>query len=132
VIDHTPEILLLIQELLLSESYRVTAMDQCPESADWLAELQPDVIIHDYTPVTTELDLASMQQMIAHPRTRYTPIVLCSAAPTIDEVAATLASPTVRVVRKPFALDDLLTTVATSLGAAPRIDHLTEMSSSAD
>ena len=121
-----------IQELLLSEAYRVTAMDGCPESANCLAELRPDVIIHDYTPVTTEADIASLRRLAADPRTRYTPLTICSAAPDVDEVAATLDSPTVRVVRKPFALDELLTAVATGLGTAPSATSAPGISASAD
>lgn len=131
VIDHTPEILLIIQELLLSERYRVTAMDACPGDADSLAGLRPDVIIHDYTPITVEADLASLRRLTTHPRTRSTTIVICSAAPDVDAVAADLGSPCVRVVRKPFALDELLDAVATGRDVAPHTIHPAERPSSA-
>ena len=130
VIDHTPEILTLIQELLLSESYRVTTMNACPDSPDCLAELRPDVIIHDYTPVTTQADLTSLRRLTTDPRTRHMPIAICSAAPDVEDMAAELTSPTVRVVRKPFALDDLLAAVAAGLGVVPIQDSRPELQSS--
>ncbi len=111
VIDHAPEILLLFEELLASEAYRATVLGTCPESAEQLVALRPDVVLHDYTLTHAEADLESLRRITTDPRTSHIPLVVCSAAVDIEEIAGQLGGASVRVVRKPFTLDDVLDTL---------------------
>ncbi len=113
VIDHTPEIGLLFEELLRSESYRATTLGECPESIDEIVALRPDVIIHDYAPSHAEADRVSLRRLTTDPRTSHIPIVLCSAATDIEDIAEGLGGASVRVVAKPFTIDDILGAVRT-------------------
>jgi DNA-binding NtrC family response regulator len=110
IIDHTPDIRALLNDFLSEECYRVTALAEPLDPAS-LSALRPDVVLHDFTPETAELDLDSMQRLIADCRTATVPLVLCSASIDIDRVPAVLRAPNLRVVRKPFALEDILAAV---------------------
>jgi CheY-like chemotaxis protein len=118
VIEHAPEIQLLFQELLAAEAYRVTVFEECPDSAERVAELMPDIVVHDYAPASAETDLASLHRLTTDPRTYHIPIVLCSAASDIHDVADKLA-PRPQVVPKPFALDDLLDVIRAGVRSLP-------------
>jgi CheY-like chemotaxis protein len=118
VIEHAPEIQLLFHELLAAEAYRVTILGECPESAESVAHLLPDVIIHDYAPPSADADLASLHRLTNDPRTSHIPIVLCSAASNIHEVANGVPG-RLQVVPKPFALDDVLDAIRAVVRMSP-------------
>ena len=113
IIEHAPSIRSLFQELLREEHYRATLLDECPASADEIVRLRPDVIIHDYAPTSAEMDIASLQMLCTDPSTCHLPLILCSAALDVQEVADRLGGRQVTVVRKPFLLDELLRVIET-------------------
>ncbi|HEV2127929.1 MAG TPA: response regulator [Thermomicrobiales bacterium] len=108
VIDHTHEIGLLFEELLRSESYRATVLGDCPESVDQIVALRPDVIVHDYALSHAEADRVSLRRLTTDPRTSHIPLVLCSAATDVDDIAARLGGASVQVIAKPFTIDEVL------------------------
>jgi CheY-like chemotaxis protein len=111
VIDHSPDIRLLFEDLLGAEPYRVTTLPGEPDPAPRVIELLPDIILHDYTPMTAAGDLRSLRTLAADPRTCHIPLVLCSAAPGIDAIAGSVGASPLPVVPKPFSLDDLFATL---------------------
>lgn len=110
VIDHNPDLRVFFEDFFTEERYQVTTLAESLEPAA-LSRLRPDVVLHDFTPETAARDLNAMQRLLADRRTATIPLVLCSAAIDIDRIPAVLGAPHVRVVRKPFALDDLLAAV---------------------
>jgi CheY-like chemotaxis protein len=110
VIDHNPDIRVLFQDFLSEGSYRVTTLAESL-GPDALYALAPDVVLHDFTPETAENDLRALQCLLEDPRTAAIPLVLCSASIDVDRLPTVLRAPRVRVVRKPFDLDDILAVI---------------------
>jgi two-component system response regulator MtrA len=131
VMDDTPAILELLQELLEEEGYRVTT---CRERLDLpqIHAVHPDVIMQDllFAGVretgTQFLTAARLDPALAH-----IPIILCTAATRVvqDEgMAEQLRQLRVRVVLKPFDIDALLSVLVeariASRREAVRADHV--------
>ena len=126
VIDHTPEIQFLFHELLAGEPWRSTILAECPPTIDEIARLKPDLIVHDYVPTSADVDLASMKRIAADPRTMHLPLILCSATPTLEDVTTAIRSPNLRVVTKPFAIEDMLAAIQQRLETRIPGRHIAE------
>ena len=121
VMDDTPVILELLQELLEDEGYRVTT---CRDLLDLpqIRAVQPDLIMQDLR--FGGVQEASGQLLTAvrlDPALAHIPIILCTAATreVQDEVMAEqLRRLRVRVVLKPFDIDELLALLAEALIAS--------------
>ena len=126
VMDDTSSILELVQELLVDEGYRVTT---CRELLDLpqLHVVQPDLIMMDLLfagMCETGVQFATAARL--DPALAHIPIVFCTAAmrEVRDEVMAErLRQLRVRVVLKPFDIDELLAVLAEALIASQR-SHL--------
>ena len=114
VINDTQEILDLMQELLEDEGYRVT-ISLALLDIDKVKAIAPDIIVQDLLFEGTQelgwkfLTLARLDPVLAR-----VPLVLCTAAVrTVNdpEMAEQLNRQGIRVVLKPFTIDDLLTTL---------------------
>jgi two-component system, OmpR family, response regulator VicR len=114
VVNDTQEILDLLQELLEDEGYRVT-ISLALLDIDKVKGLAPDIIIQDLLFEGTQelgwkfLTLARLDPVLAR-----VPLVLCTAAVrTVNdpEMAAQLDRQGIRVVLKPFTIEDLLTSL---------------------
>ena len=126
VINDTQEILDLLQELLEEEGYRVTT-SLALLAIDKVKNLAPDIIVQDLlfeglqaqgwkflTLVRLDPDLARI------------PLVLCTAAVrtvTDPEMAEQLNQKGIRVVLKPFLIEDLLTALRETRTAQGLIDQ---------
>jgi CheY-like chemotaxis protein len=126
VIDDTQEILDVIRELLEEEGYRVSVS---LETLDLhrIKELAPDVIVQDLLFAGTQetgwkfLTLARLDPEMAH-----IPLILCTAATeTINDaaMAENLNRLGVRVLLKPFHIEDLVTAIAEVLASQSLIDQ---------
>ena len=121
VMDDTPVILELLQELLEDEGYRVTT---CQDLLDLpqIRAMRPDMIMQDLR--FAGVQEASGQLLTAarlDPELAHIPIILCTAATRVvqDEVMAErLRQLRVGVVLKPFDIDDLLAVLAEALIAS--------------
>lgn len=120
IMDDTQEILDLLQELLEDEGYNVTS---CLDTLDLDAvkAMQPDVIVQDLLFGGMQevgwkfLTLARLDPDLAH-----IPLVLCTAATSVVHDAAmaeNLEQLGVRVLLKPFTIDDLFTVLRDSIAA---------------
>lgn len=120
VIDETPGITDVMREVLQEGGYRVSVAPTLLEPAR-LAELAPDVIVQELVfarQVAT--GWVALRQMQRTPEAAQIPVVVCTTAseqvrePTLAAILKTLG---IRVVPKPFLLDDLLTAVSAALPA---------------
>ena len=114
IINDTQEILDLMQELLEDEGYRVTTSLALLD-IDKVKGLAPDIIVQDLLFEGTQelgwkfLTLARLDPVLAR-----IPLVLCTAAVrtvTNPEMAEQLNQKGIRIVLKPFTIEDLLTTL---------------------
>jgi CheY-like chemotaxis protein len=119
--DDTPVILELLQELLEDEGYRVTTSQDVLDLPQ-IRAMKPDMIMQDLR--FAGVQEASGQLLTAarrDPELAHIPIILCTAATreVQDEVMAEqLRRLRVRVVLKPFDIDELLAVLAEALIAS--------------
>ena len=135
IINDTQEILSLMQELLEDEGYRVTS---------WLAlldiekikALAPDVVVQDLPfEGMQETGWKFLQLMRLDPELARIPLILCTAAVrTVNEpeMAEQLDRLGVRVVLKPFLIEDLLSAITGALTAQTLIDQAADEQPSGD
>ena len=130
IVNDTQEILDLMRELLEDEGYQVTCSLALLDMTRVKA-LAPDVIVQDLLFEGTQesgwkfLTLVRLDPELAH-----IPLVLCTAATrTVNEpeMAEQLNRLGVRVVLKPFVIDDLLTALSEVLTARALIDQATDI-----
>ena len=114
IINDTQEILDLMAELLEDEGYRVTTSLALLD-IDKVKKIAPDVIVQDLLfEGTQELGWKFLTLVRLDPVLARIPLVLCTAAVrtvTNPEMAEQLNQKGIRVVLKPFTVEDLLTTL---------------------
>jgi len=114
VVNDTQEILDLMQELLEDEGYRVTTSLALLD-IDKVKKIAPDVIVQDLLfEGTQELGWKFLTLVRLDPVLARIPLVLCTAAVrtvTNPEMAEQLDQKGIRVVLKPFTIEDLLMTL---------------------
>jgi two-component system OmpR family response regulator len=120
LIDDTQEILDLMAELLEEEGYRVTC-SQALLDITKVKALAPDVIVQDLLfEGTQELGWKFLELVRLDPELARIPLLLCTAAvQTVNDpdMAAQLGRQGIRVVLKPFTIEDLLRALRESLTA---------------
>jgi CheY-like chemotaxis protein len=119
-INHSPDILNLMRDLLEEESFRVTTQSRLDKDLKAIAAMAPDVIIMDYLWAHSDDEWVLLTMLKMDPATRHIPLVLCTGA--VREVGALqehLATMNVTVVLKPFDIDHLIQVVNEVLGREP-------------
>jgi two-component system, OmpR family, response regulator VicR len=128
VVNDTQEILDLMQELLEEEGYRVTTSLALLD-LDKVRALAPDVIVQDLLfEGTQELGWKFLTLVRLDPQLARIPLVLCTAAVRTvkdPEMAEQLDRQGIRIVLKPFTIEDLLTTLNDVRTAQSLIDQAT-------
>jgi CheY-like chemotaxis protein len=128
VVNDTQEILDLMAELLEDEGYRVTTSLAFLD-VDKVKTLAPDVIVQDLLfEQTQELGWKFLTLVRLDPELARVPLILCTAAVrTVNEpeMAEQLDRLGVRIVLKPFLIEDLLSAVRGALTAQALIDEAT-------
>jgi CheY-like chemotaxis protein len=126
VVNDTQAILDVMRELLEDEGYRVSVSIETLDLTR-IKTLAPDVIVQDLLFAGTQdagwkfLTLARLEPDMAH-----IPIILCTAATEVvndPAMAENLNRLGVRVLLKPFNIDDLLTAMSEVLAAQALIDQ---------
>jgi CheY-like chemotaxis protein len=109
VVNDTEEILDLFRAILEELGHRVTAWSYSPDDLSKVTEIAPDLVILDLMMGPTELQgWALLQKMRMHRPTESIPVIVCSAATNwVREQEGWLAANGVKVVLKPFKVDDL-------------------------
>jgi two-component system, OmpR family, response regulator VicR len=114
IVNDTQETLDLMQELLEDEGYRVTTSLALLD-IDKVKKIAPDVIVQDLLfEGTQELGWKFLTLVRLDPVLARIPLVLCTAAVrtvTNPEMAEQLDQKGIRVVLKPFTIEDLLMTL---------------------
>jgi CheY-like chemotaxis protein len=135
IINDTQEILSLMAELLEEEGYRVTTWLALLDM-DKVKALAPDVVVQDLLfEGMQETGWKFLQLMRLDPELARIPLILCTAAVrTINEpeMAEQLDRLGVRVVLKPFLIEDLLSAISGALTAQTLIDQATDEQPSGD
>ena len=116
VANHAPEILELMRELLSEAGYRVLTVPRDGQNVDSIVALEPDLIVIDYMWPSSDNEWTLLNLLRIDRRTREIPVILCtSAVRHVQEMSHHLARVGVRVVFKPFDIDDLLKQIAEAL-----------------
>jgi two-component system, OmpR family, response regulator VicR len=129
LVNDTQEILDLMQELLEDEGYRVTISLALLDIAK-VKKIAPDIIVQDLLfEGTQELGWKFLTLVRLDPELARVPLILCTAAvQTIrdPEMAEQLDRLGVRVVLKPFLIEDLLSAVSDAMTAQALITEAIE------
>jgi CheY-like chemotaxis protein len=129
VINDTQEILDLIQDLLEDEGYRVTT-SLALLNMDKVKSLAPDIIVQDLLfEGSQETGWKFLTLVRLDPQLARIPLVLCTAAmQTVHdpEMAEQLDRLGVRVVLKPFDIEELLAALSEVLTAQVLINEATD------
>jgi len=117
VVNDTEEILDLFRTILEELGHSVTAWSFSPDDLSKVTEVNPDLVILDLLMGPTELQgWALLQKMRMHPPTQDIPVIVCSAATNwVREQEGWLAANGVKVVLKPFKVNDLERAVGDAL-----------------
>jgi CheY-like chemotaxis protein len=127
VINDTPAILEVFQQLFEDEGYRVTldtfSSFDSAEKLEQVKALCPDAVVLDFIVGGEPLGWQLLQLLRMDPATARLPIVVCTAAvKRVEELGAHLLSKNVQVVLKPFDIDDLLAAIVRALDMGGRPD----------
>jgi CheY-like chemotaxis protein len=128
VINAIQEDLDLMRDLLAEGGYQVSASLETPDLPR-IKALAPDVIVQEllFAGSAREAGWKFLTLARLDPAVARIPLVLCTAAVetvTAPDMAQNLDRLGVRVLLKPFNLDDLLTAVAEALTAQKLIDQV--------
>ncbi len=116
VIDDTPEILELFQDLLTDEGYEVLLSARVMQHVTEVERLHPDLIILDLLFGTEAGGGHLLHALRGHVATAAIPLIVCTAAAGhLHAYEADLRLPGVFVVAKPFDVGDVLLTISTAL-----------------
>jgi CheY-like chemotaxis protein len=112
VIDSTQDILDLFELLLTEEGYRVSLHYYSGRDLEEVKQLMPDLIISDHSLNEQEAGWQFLQKLKMEPTSQDIPVIVCTALSEVAEDAdGRLARLGVKVLVKPFQLDELLTLV---------------------
>jgi CheY-like chemotaxis protein len=115
-INQSPEVLELFKALLEDEGYRITVRPVVDKDLAAIQALAPDLIVLDYMWDDEDSGWSFLQLLKMHPATQAIPVIVCTGA--VDRVEALkphLDRMGVRVVLKPFNLEDLLDAIAIAI-----------------
>lgn len=126
-INHSPDVLGLLADLLSEEGYRVTTRSHLDRSLGEFRDLAPDLFIVDYMWPTDDDNWSILQLIRLDPVLKSVPIILCTGAVAETRgLAEHLVEMQIHVVWKPFELEQLLRAITAALHRDPalRIDPL--------
>lgn len=130
VVNDAQAFLDLLQDLLEEEGYRVSVSIQTLELSR-IKALKPDLIIQDllFADGSQQTGWHFLTLVRLDPETAHIPMILCTAAmaPVKDpEMAENLDRLGIRVLLKPFNIDDLLAAITEVLTAETLLDSVRE------
>ncbi len=120
VVNDTEEILELFREILTGEGYEVSLHAYGKREIQEVERIAPDLIISDFPPLDREQYGWQFLQMLKMTRTtEHIPVVVCTTnLRAIEQNQAWMVSKGMRVVAKPFSVDELLEAVTSLIGDA--------------
>lgn len=118
VINDTQELLELFRLLLEPEGHKVILSGTPILKVHEVEEIHPDLIILDILFGDRAIGWQMLEMLKLQRSTRSIPVIVCSAASRdVQEQEGHLVSQKVRVLYKPFNIDDLLTMIQQALAA---------------
>jgi DNA-binding response OmpR family regulator len=112
VINDTQVILDLFRELLTDEGYEVHTYAYGMQDLVEVERVRPDLIILDYVVGREESGWQMLQKLKMKRSTAAIPVIICTAAlKFVKEIESYLNSKGVRLVAKPFDIEDLLSSI---------------------
>jgi CheY-like chemotaxis protein len=116
VVEDDADIRALIDEVLTDEGYSVTSYAQATtEVFTALQARRPDLLICDLH-IPGPMTGAELLRVVASDaQTRHIPIILCSAMQGLSAIADSIGADSIRVLNKPFEIDDFFTAITTVL-----------------
>ncbi|HEX6779155.1 MAG TPA: response regulator [Ktedonobacterales bacterium] len=116
VINDNQEILELFDDLLRGDGYEPVLYSEAFSDLDEVEKVEPDLIILDYIFGGEKAGWQMLQKLKMRRSTANIPIVVCTAAvQAVREIEGYLEMKGIRLVAKPFDIDDLLTGVREAL-----------------
>jgi two-component system OmpR family response regulator len=114
VVDDSPEILDLKDDILEGEGFRVSTRLRRDTGLSEVMEQCPHLLVMDYV----HQDQSSLMHDVAtDPHTRHIPILLCTGAiREVEAIRSELDAMGIRVIFKPFDIDYLIALVRESMG----------------
>ena len=121
VLDGEPSIRALIREVLEEAGYRVSVAAERGASLAVVKRVDPDLVVLDLVLGKEDLGWQVLQQVSLDPETADIPVVVCTGAMhMLRRVEDRLAPRGIRVLTKPFDVDELASAVGSGLrGSAP-------------
>jgi CheY-like chemotaxis protein len=108
VVNDTEEIVELFRDILEGMGHRCSAMSYAPDDLAEVTKAKPDLVILDLLLGGEKLGWQLAQKMRMSRETERTPIIICTAATEdVREQEGWLAANAIKVVLKPFTIDDL-------------------------
>lgn len=108
VVNDTEEIVELFRDILEGMGHRCTAITYAPDDLAEVAKAEPDLVILDLLIGGEKLGWQLAQKMRMSRETERTPIVICTAATEdVREQEGWLTANAIKLVLKPFTVDDL-------------------------
>ena len=108
VVNDTEEIVELFREIIEGMGHRVTATSYAPDDLVEIQKVEPDLVILDLIMGGEKLGWQLAQKMRMSRDTEAIPIVICTAATEdVREQEGWLTANAIKVVLKPFSVDDL-------------------------
>ncbi len=118
VVNDTQEILDMFRDLLAEEGYEVSLHAYGKREIQEVIRIAPDLIISDWPPLEREMYGWQFLQMLKMNRTTARiPVVVCTTnLRAIQDNQAWMASKGIRVVSKPFDVDELYMAIKSMIG----------------
>lgn len=108
VVDDTEEVIELFRDILEGMGHRVTATTFAPEDLAEVKKIGPDLVILDMMLGGEAVGWQLAQKMRMSPETEKVPIVICTTATKdVREQEGWLVAQSIKIVLKPFSLEDL-------------------------
>ena len=120
VIDDTQGILDLFRDILTNRGYAVSLHTYGKRELAEVRRIGPDLIISDWPPLDREMYGRQFLQMLKTTReTAHIPVVVCTTnLHSIQDNQAWMAANGIRVVAKPFEVDELFAAIEGLIGKA--------------
>jgi DNA-binding response OmpR family regulator len=113
VVNDTPDILEMFQMVLEEEGYEVVLSSFPYRQISDVEKIKPDLIILDYIFQGEKTGWQMLQLLKMQRSTAHIPVIVCTAASNVvQEQEGYLVAQGVRVVYKPFEIDQLVEMIA--------------------
>jgi len=113
VVNDTEEIIELFREIIEGMGHRITATTYAPEDLQEVRKAAPDLVIADLLIGGESAGWQLIQKLRMSPDTAGIPIIVCTAASDqVREQEGWLAAQAIKIVFKPFGVEDLERAIA--------------------